>query len=171
MLLRLVPALALLGLCAAGAQAGDLEYQVLDPNAYQSFVGDWTPPGQAFCAALQNTSQWNEVMHPAPTMGSDRAFGPPASFWATHSVVLVARAIPGGDARAAFKVNSVRQTKRGLEVAYAFTRPPKAGSTMKWYLAVAIEGPLPDKVRVIENRHEVCKLTPGTWSPLMVPTG
>ena len=167
----LVPALALLAVWVAGARADDPAYTLLDPNAYQSFVGDWTPTGQAFCAALQNTSQWNEVMHPAPTMASDRPFGPPAAFWATHSVVLVARVIPAGDPQGVFKVSSVRQTRRGLEVAYTFARPSKSSSKMKWYLAVALEGPLPDKIRVIENRHEVCRLTPGAWSPLMVPTG
>lgn len=70
--------------------ARELSYKVLDPNAYQSFVANWTPRSTPLCAAMQSQADWDAIFHPAPVLGTNRPFGPPSELWSGAGVLMVA---------------------------------------------------------------------------------
>lgn len=140
-----------------------LPFTQLDPNAYQSFIVNWAPAASPFCAAIDSASQWNAVFHPAPVMGANRTFAPPASFWADHAVLLVARVVPAGRTSAIFRLTSVVRSGGTTTVAYAFRPPSRASSTMKWWMGVAVGRPLSPIVRFQENGRTICTLARGEW--------
>jgi hypothetical protein len=132
-------------------------YTLLNPSDYQSFVGNWSPDDHPFCAAFASAADWDAVMHPAATMGS-HTYAPPASFWADHTVLLLARVAPsGGDAAHVLQVEDVRRTRDGVEVAYTFTPPPAASSTAKYYVAISVAKPVPGAIRFGENGAVTCE--------------
>lgn len=132
-------------------------YTLLNPSDYQSFVGNWSPDDHPFCAAFASAADWDAVMHPAATMGS-HTYAPPASFWADHTVLLLARVAPrGGDAAHVLQVEDVRRTRDGVEVAYTFTPPPAASSTAKYYVAISVAKPVPSAIRFGENGAVTCE--------------
>ena len=161
--LRLAVLLALAA-ASAPAFAAPVSSTVLSPDAYQSFVGNWTPASAPLCAVIDSSTRWNAVLHPAAVMGAGKPFAPPPSFWTSHMVLLLARVIPAGG-EGAFTAPSVAGHGRTLTVSYTFTAPAPASSTIGWYLALAVAKSAPTSVVFEENGHTVCSLSParGAW--------
>ena len=70
-------AIAAAALLAPNAALPAGGFKLLDPDAYQSFVGNWSPDTAPLCAAIGSADQWDHVLHPAATMGAHRPFAPP----------------------------------------------------------------------------------------------
>jgi len=140
-------------------------FKLLDPNAYQSFVGNWTPDTAPLCAAMSSDAQWNRVLHPAATMGSHKPFAPPGNFWSGRAVLLFARVVNAGDPAKVFQVDDVLRRKDTIDVTLRFKPTPPASSTMKIYFAVAVDKPIPPRIRFIQDGTIVCVLNPasGNW--------
>jgi hypothetical protein len=150
--LAIVAALA----AVTGASGQAPPYAVLDPDSFQSFIANWTPATQPLCAVLQSQADWDKVMHPAPVMGGNKPFAPPAEFWARNAVLLIARVVGSGDMAKVFTLQGVRSTADAIEVGYAFASPPPASAQVKWWLGVRVAKPLPATARFVENGHVVC---------------
>jgi hypothetical protein len=136
--------------------AADLAYKILDPGAYQSFVMNWTPADAPLCVTMQSQADWERVFHPAPIMGGYRPFSPPAEFWRTAGVLMVARVVNGGDTAHVFQVTGVRRDADSIDVDFGFHPPPEASFQVKWWLGVAVEKPLAPTVRFKEDGHLLC---------------
>jgi hypothetical protein len=136
----------------------------LQPDAYQSFVGNWTPDSAPLCAAIRSQAEWDQVLHPAAVMGASKPFSPDPGFWRGHMVLLIARVAPAA-AEDAFTAPAVSRAGGALTVSYHFTVPPPASSTMKWYLALAVTKASPTAVSFQENGRRVCalRLAAGKW--------
>ena len=139
--------------------AQEPSYSLLDPNSFQSFVGNWTPETQPRCAVMQSQADWDKVMHPAPVMGGSKQFAPPSDMWAHDAVLLIARVIPAGETASVFKLAGVRHAGGRLDVDYAFAPPPSSSSTIKWWLGVKIVKPLPPVIRFVETGRVVCTVS------------
>lgn len=111
--------LLLAGTSAPGL-AQEPSYTVLDPKAYQSFVANWTPSNKPLCAAIQSQADWDAVFHPAPVMGANRPFGPPAEFWNDRAVLVLAKVIDNGDTAKVFQLTGVHRDEKIIEVDYSF---------------------------------------------------
>lgn len=72
--------LSILAAGISGSAPAAPSYQLLDPNAYQSFIANWTPATEPLCAAIQSQADWDIVFRPAPVIGANRPFAPPAEF-------------------------------------------------------------------------------------------
>lgn len=160
--------LLLVGSSAPGL-AQEPSYTVLDPKAYQSFVANWTPSNKPLCAAIQSQADWDAVFHPAPVMGANRPFGPPAEFWNDRAVLVLARVIDSGDTAKVFQLTGVHRDENVVEVDYSFRLTPPASSQIKWWLGVAAAKPLPPTVRFKEDGRLVCAVEPGTRTWLRPP--
>ena len=156
---------------AAPAAAQEPAYVQLNPDAFQSFVRNWSPPSRPLCAAIRSQADWDMIMSPAATMGSSKPFGPPAAFWTRNAVLLVARVVDAGDTAQVFRLDRVRRAAGTIDIDYGFTPPPKASSTMKWWLGVEVEKPLAATIRFVEGGHVVCTLAPasGAWRTIAAP--
>jgi hypothetical protein len=156
---------------AAPAAAQEPAYVQLNPGAFQSFVRNWAPPSRPLCAAIRSQAEWDTIMSPAATMGSSKPFGPPADFWSRRAVLLVARVVDAGDMAQVFRLQRVRRAAGTIDVEYNFTPPPKASSTMKWWLGVEVLKPLAATIRFVEAGHVVCTLEPasGAWRTMTAP--
>ena len=141
---------------------------MLNPNEYQSFVGNWTPEDRPLCAALQSAGDWDKVMHPAATMNS-HAFAPPAEVWQGHAVLLLARVVNAGDTSHVFSVSKLSTEQNALVVDYAFASTPAASSTEKYYFALEVAKPLAATIRFREGGNVVCEVAPGGVSPAPEP--
>ena len=163
-LVRVTLALLLIS-AAVPARAREARYERLDPNSYQSFVGNWTPETSPLCAVIRSNAEWDRVFQPAFVMGHNRPFSPPPGFWKTKAVLVVARVISSGDLSEVFHVRHLQRTANTIELDYTFKSTPSASSSMKWYLALAITKHLPQIVRFTENNHPICTLKPssGIW--------
>lgn len=157
--------LAAIALLAPNAAEPKSAFKLLDPDAYQSFVGNWTPDTAPLCAAIGSADQWDHVLHPAATMGSHKPFAPPADFWKGHVVLLFARVVNAGDLSKVFQVDDVLRRKDTTDVTLRFKPTPAASSNEKAYFAVAVDKPIPARVRFIQDGSIVCVLdtTAGTW--------
>ena len=155
-------ALAMVG---ASAGAAPVAYKALDPGAYQSFVGNWTPDSAPLCAVIGSAANWDAVLHPAAVMGGSNRFAPPPETWRSHVVLLVAKVIPGGAKGSALESVSVNDAGGSLNVDYRFTPPPASSFTIKTYMALEIAKPIPESVVFKENGQTVCTLKPaaGAW--------
>jgi hypothetical protein len=156
---------------AAPVTAQEPGYLRLDPGAFQSFVRNWTPASEPLCAAIRSQAEWDMIMGPAASMGSSKPFGPPADFWASSAVLLVARVVDAGDMAQVFRLQRVGRAAGTIDIAYGFTPPPKASSAMKWWLGVEVEKPLPKTIRFVEGGRVVCSLAPaaGAWRSIAAP--
>jgi hypothetical protein len=156
---------------AVPAAAQEPAYVQLDPDAFQSFVRNWTPPSQPLCAAMRSQAEWDMIMSPAATMGSSKPFGPRADLWSHGAVLLVARVVDAGDMAQVFRLQRVRRAAGTIDIAYGFAPPPKASSTMKWWLGVEVEKPLPETIHFVEGGRVVCTLAPasGAWRTISAP--
>jgi hypothetical protein len=156
---------------AAPAAAQEPAYVQLDPGAFQSFVRNWTPASKPLCAAIRSQTEWDMIMSPAATMGSSKPFGPPADFWSHSAMLLVARVVDAGDMAQVFRLQRVGRAAGTIDIAYSFAPPPKASSTMKWWLGVEVEKPLPKTIRFVEGGRVVCTLVPasGAWRTISAP--
>ena len=163
--------MAALAPAMAGASAGaaPVAYQALDPAAFQSFVGNWTPDSAPLCAVIDAAARWDAVMHPAAVMGGAKQFAPPAETWASQDVLLIARVIPGGAKGPAFEPVSVAAAGGSVEVDYKFTAPPASSYTIKSYMALEVPKPVPATVVFKENGRTVCALKPGDGAWLSPP--
>jgi len=155
---------------ASPALAAPVSFTALSPDAYQSFVGNWTPETAPLCAEIDSAARWNAVMHPAAVMGPDKQFAPAASFWTSHMVLLLARVVPAGG-EGAFSAPSVTRTGRTLTVTYRYTAPPPASSTIKSYLALAVPKSTATSVVFRQNGRRVCALRPAVGAWLSPPAG
>jgi hypothetical protein len=155
--------LTLIAATACGAQ--DVAHARLDPGAFQSFVRNWEPPSRPLCAALQSAKDWDAVMAPAPVMDASKPFAPSDDLWARNAVLLLVRVVDAGDTAKIFELRSVRQTGGRLDINYSFTPPPKASSTMKWWLGITVAKPLPPTIRFLMGDSVTCTLAPasGKW--------
>jgi hypothetical protein len=167
-MLRFVLALVLAA--ASPALAAPVRFTPLSLDAYQSFVGSWTPDNAPLCAEINSAARWNAVLHPAAVMGADKAFAPAPSFWTSHMVLLLARVVPAGG-EGAFTAPSITSTGRTLRVSYDFTAPPLASSTMKGYLALAVPKSTATSVVFRQNGRRVCALHPAVGAWLSPPAG
>ena len=140
-------------------------FKLLDPRDYQSFVGNWTPENAPLCAAIGSADQWDRVLHPAATMGAHKPFAPPADFWNGHVVLLFARVVNAGDPSKVFQVDGVLRRMDTIDVTLRFKPTPPASSKAKSYFAVAVDRPIPARVRFIQDGNIVCVLdtAAGTW--------
>jgi hypothetical protein len=156
---------------AAPAAAQEPASVRLDPGAFQSFVRNWTPSSRPLCAAIRSQAEWDMIMSPAATMGSSKPFGPPADFWSRSAVLLVARVVDAGDMAQVFRLQRVRRAAGTIDVEYSFTPPPKASSTMKWWLGMEVGKPLAATIRFVEGGRVVCTLAPssGAWRSIAAP--
>jgi len=169
--LKVLLAATLLGVPVAAA-AAPVPYTALDPTAYQSFVGNWSPDSGPLCAVIGSQAQWDKVMRPAPLMGKTPAFGPPASTWDAHVVLLIAKVMPGGGVGSAFKPLSVQRTGDALDVSYRYVMPHVASYQIKGYMALEVAKPVAASVVFTENGKAVCSLKPGAgvWLSPAAPT-
>jgi hypothetical protein len=157
-------ALALVAvLGATPAPAAPISFTRIAPDAYQSFIGSWSPADAPLCAAISSADEWSAVFHPAPVMGAQRPFAPDPSFWTAHMILLVARVEPSGGA--AFSKPSVSVSDGAVSVRYAYRPPPGAAFTVKDFLALSVPAASPNEVTWIENGRAVCTLHPaaGAW--------
>lgn len=162
-------ALLLAALAASPAAAAP---HTLDPNAYQSFIVNWTPDSAPLCAALRDSGDWDKLMHPAPLMGGNKPFGPDKEFWGHHSVLVFARVVPMGDATKVFTVDSLSTAAGTVTVKLATALPAPASSNMKAWLGIVVVKPLPARIRFVENGKPVCAVDwrTGKWvSPPLAP--
>jgi hypothetical protein len=143
------------------ATAAPVPYTALDPTAYQSFVGNWSPDTGPLCAVIGSQAQWDKVMHPAPLMGKTPVFGPRTSTWDGHVVLLIAKVMPGGGMGSAFKPLSVERTGDTLDVSYRYVMPHVASYQIKGYMALEVAKPAVESVVFTENGKAVCSLKPG----------
>ena len=158
-------ALLLALLAATPGRAQDVAHARLDPGAFQSFVRNWELPSRPLCAALQSAKDWDAVMAPAPVMGGSKPFAPPGDLWERSAVLMLARVVDAGDTAKIFELRSLRRTGDRLDIGYAFGPPPKASSTMKWWLGIAVAKPLPPTIRFLTGDTVTCTLAPasGRW--------
>jgi hypothetical protein len=152
-------------LLAPNAALPKSAFQLLDPGDYQSFVGNWAPDTAPLCAAIGSAQQWDHVLHPAATMGAHKPFAPPADFWNGHVVLLFARVVNAGDLSKVFQVDDVLRRRDTIDVTLRFKPTPPASSTAKSYFAVALDKPIPARIRFIQDGNIVCVLdtAAGTW--------
>jgi hypothetical protein len=162
---RILFLIAAAALLAPTAALPARQFNVLNPGDYQSFAGNWTPDTAPLCAAMGSADQWDHVLHPAATMGSHKPFAPPADFWNRHVVLLLARIVDAGDLSKVFQVDDVLRRKDTIDVTLRFKPTPPASSRMKAYIAVAVDKPIPARVRFIQDGSIVCVLdtAAGTW--------
>jgi hypothetical protein len=156
----LIIPLILLGATPCAAQ--DVAHGRLDPAEFQSFVRNWEPPSRPLCAALQSAADWDAVMAPAAVMGASKPFAPPADLWTRNAVLLLARVVDAGDTTKIFELGSVRRAGDRLDIGYTFTPPPKASSTMKWWLGITVAKPLPPTIRFLAGDVVTCTLAPAS---------
>jgi hypothetical protein len=161
MISKILGMLALAGI-AMPALAQDSSYSLLDPNAYQSFVANWTPADKPLCAAIQSQDDWDSVFHPAPVMGADKPFAPPSDFWRDHAVLVLAKVMDAGDTTNVFPVTNVHRDEKLIEIKYSYRLTPPASSKIKYWLGVSVAKPLPPAVRFTEDGRVVCTLAPVT---------
>jgi hypothetical protein len=136
----------------------------LDPDAYQSFVGNWTLETKPLCAVLQSAEQWSYILHPAAVMHGNKTFAPPPSLWNGHAILLFARTVSGGETNPLAFV-AVMKSRRAIELDVKLSSSAPSSYQMKRYVAVAVDKPLPEQVRFVENGVLVCSLGPvsGNW--------
>jgi hypothetical protein len=157
----------------ASAALAEPSARQLDPGDYQVFVTKWSPDSAPLCAAIETSQQWSQILHPAPVMWSNKAFAPPGTFWKDRAVLLVARIVNGGgDTKTIFHLNGVKTTEDSLVLDEHFTPTPPASYRMNWYLAVAVNKPLPTQIHFIENGAPVCTLdhAVGQWTSPALPS-
>ena len=147
------------------AEAQPVDYVALDMTRYHSFVGAWSPQTAPLCALISSQAKWDAVMHPAPVMGGGQVFGPPADTWGAHSVLLLARIVPGGGGAPALRPVFAKLNDGVLEVDYQFRTPPQSSYTVSTAMALEIPEVVPDSVVFKENGKTVCTLAPakGVW--------
>jgi hypothetical protein len=70
-----------------------------------------------------------------------------------------------------FVLDRVRRSAGTIDITYRFTPPPKASSTMKSWLGVEVDKPLPATIRFVEGGRVVCTLAPasGAWRSIAAP--
>ena len=144
---------------ASPAVAAPLPYQALDPSDYQGFVSNWDG-NRPFCAAIASPQEWERVIHPAATMGNSRPFAPPASFWRTHTVLLLAHeGNGGGNDGEVLRTLGVDQRRGRIAVSTRFTPRTAASYTGKFWTAVAVRRPLAaTNVDFVEGGRTLCTL-------------
>jgi hypothetical protein len=148
------------------ALAAEHAYERLDPNAYESFVANWTPDDWPLCAVIRTQADWNLVLKPAPTMGQTKPFSPPPEFWKFKAVLLVAYVVDAGDTADIFHIDRLTGGKGAWQLDYRFTPPPAASSKVKSYLAVAVTKPLPPIVRFKEGSRLICTMRTQAMIPI-----
>ncbi len=151
---------------AAAPKDGAVPFTDLKMNsAFQSFVGNWDDQRQpVLCAILTDSKQWDQVVHPAPVMGSRKPYGPEAAFYGKSMILLVSRVVP---ALGGLKAGTVTLGGGTLTFAYTYTPRSRAGSgTYKDALAIAIpSGTKFDTAVFTENGREAGRLNAakGKW--------
>jgi hypothetical protein len=157
----LICLLALIGCAAPQAAApqtapnANVPFTLLNPGDYHAFIAN---PQQRWplCQAVRSASEWSMRLHPAAVMGAN-VFGPPATLFDQHVVLLVARTMPSGATEHVFTVNSVTRTPDGkITVDYTYAPPPPGTSTMNYYFAVVVAKPVDSLVQFRENGQVVC---------------
>ncbi|WP_149365262.1 hypothetical protein [Rhodanobacter sp. T12-5] len=132
------------------------------PGDYQVFLTHWTPDGAPLCAVMQTEAQWSRVLHPAAVMWRNKHFAPPANFWKDHAVVLLGRSVFGtNNTRHVFRLESVTRGSGTLTLAVHFEPPHASSYKMGWFIAVAVNKPLPQQIAFVENGALLCTLGPG----------
>lgn len=142
---------AAMGSLLGAAAAKPVPYTLVQPAQYQSFVANWTPENRPLYAAIESAAQWNRIFRPAAVMGAHAPFAPPTSFWQKHALLAIARVVNAGDTSHVFHVESVTIGGDAMRVRYRFTPTPTAASTMKWWIGIAVDKPLPKAVGFVEN--------------------
>ena len=149
----------------ACAFAVELAYQILDQGAYQNFIMNWTPADAPLCAAMGSQADWDAIFSPAPIMGGNRPFRPPAELWRNAGVLMIARVINGGDTDHVFQVTGVHRDAEVIDVDFSFHPPPEASFRIKWWLGVTVEKPLAPTVRFSEDGRLLCTAHPRSDAP------
>lgn len=132
----------------------------IGPSDYQVFIRGWQPETKPFCARIESTAQWQRILRPAAVGFGNKPFAPPAAWWNTHAVLLIARsAYAWSDTVLRFR--SFERAKHGLTVDYTFSAPPPASSTMRTWMGVVVSKPVLLPVTFVENGKPACVLGPG----------
>jgi hypothetical protein len=133
-------------------------YEVIGPRDFQVFVTHWSPPSEPLCVAIRSAEEWTRIFHPAPVMGGNRPFAPPAGFWRDHIVLMIARSMPMGDVDDAIRVEGVNETAGRLQVQLGF-HVVDSSATMNAWRGVVIGRP--DRLFYVSFRagsENVCTL-------------
>jgi hypothetical protein len=163
--MRRISKVLIFGLMAGSStpgMAGEPSYSLLDPSAYQSFVANWKPANKPLCAVIQSQADWAAVFRPAPVMGTNRPFGPPAELWSDGAVLMLARVVDAGDTANVFHLIGIHRDKDVIDVDVSFHRTPAASSRIKWWLGVTVSKTLPPMVRFREDGRVICTIQPGS---------
>lgn len=135
-----------------------VQFSRVAPDAYGVFLATWTPSNKPFCAAIGSSAQWHAIFEPAAVMGRNRPFSPPDSLWRDRAMLVVARVVPAGDPSHVFVLTSISEANGALVERYSFNPTAPASSTMKWWMGIIVQKPLPAKVAFVENGRRVCDL-------------
>ncbi|HET9030008.1 MAG TPA: DUF3828 domain-containing protein, partial [Candidatus Aquilonibacter sp.] len=139
----------------AATRSKPVDYTVMTPNQFQVFVRRWTPEDQPYCAVLTSSAQWQQTLLPAAVGRQNKPFAPPAAWWSTHEVALIARSSYGGSGQP-LHIRAVRRDGDRIVVDYDFAPRPKSSWTSADWIAVALGKPSPQRFTFVENGRTVC---------------
>ena len=139
-------------------------HRVIPSSSYDSFVKNWddaTHP--VLYARIRTPADWNTVLNAAAYMGNKHPFAPDEKFFKAEQLLVIARVVPGNDMNKALKIESVRATADELAVRYryAVSAGPKATSTVKACLYVAVPQRDYKRIVFVENGLPVGELKAG----------
>jgi hypothetical protein len=161
---------------AAGpqAEAKAVQYRIVGPGDFQSFIKNWDDKKQPVLYALiQTPAQWNSIFHPAPVMGKNRPFGPDEKEFEKDQLLVIGRVMFPPATDKVFQVEKVSATAGELVLSYGFDEPKTPQSyNIKYYLGVWVPKHAYNKVIFIENGKHIGALdvSKGQWSvPPMNP--
>ena len=145
-----------------------VEYRILDPGAFQSFVKNWdNKEHPVLYAAIGSSNDWDAVFGPAPVMGRTRPFAPNGKLYEKELILIVSRVVKPP---AAFKLEDISDSKGELVFRYAFKAgESNASFTIKQHMAVVVPKREYKTIAFIENgkRIGLLNIDKGQWS---VPT-
>ncbi|MDD4357132.1 MAG: hypothetical protein PHN98_07750 [Smithellaceae bacterium] len=150
-------------------------YKIMHVRDYQVFLKNWDETKDpVLYAMISNPTQYNDLFHPAPIMGSRRPFSPDESLYSRDDILVVGRVVPYPEnIDKVFDVDRITERNQELSLYYRFHEKT---SDVKWQgkicLAIRIPKRSYKKVHFFENGTKVGELNPeaGQWShPARIP--
>ena len=146
-----------------------VHYEIMHMLDYQVYLSNWDETKAPVIYAMISTpTQFNELFHPAPIMGSSRLFSPDKSFYSKENILVVGRVVLyPGNLDKVFDVDHITEKNLELSLHYRYNEP---SSDAKWKGKICLALRIPKgpykKVHFFENGRKVgeLNLVAGQWS-------
>lgn len=142
-------------LVASSSSAAD-QPRFFDLSRFQVFVVNWEPQDKPFCALLHSDADWKRVLHPAPHMGFNNPFAPPADYWRDHDLAVMSQVVSVEDVLHVYKPTKAELSGRALQVRFERRPQNKSSYEIKANLAVALNKNQARSVEFVEDGKRVC---------------